>query len=68
MGNDVVCKVIRIGTVKIKMFDEVVRLLGKVRHVPDLRKNLIFLGALDSVGCTYTAQGGALKIYRGYGA
>jgi len=65
MGNDAVCKAIGIGTVKIKMFDGVVRVLGNVRHVPELRKNLISLGALDSAGCMYTAQGGAMKISRG---
>ncbi|KAH7849584.1 hypothetical protein Vadar_019987 [Vaccinium darrowii] len=60
-----VCKAIGISTVKIKMFDGVVRVLGNVRHVPEFRKNLISLGALDSAGCMYTAQGGAMKISRG---
>ena len=46
-GNDASCKVIGIGTIKIRMFDGVVRTLGEVRHVPDLRKNLISLGNLD---------------------
>ena len=42
MGNDVACSVIGIGTVKIKMFDGVVRVFGDVRHIPDLIKNLNF--------------------------
>ena len=50
MGNDATCPVIRIGTVKIKIFDGVVRVLSNVRHVPDLRKNLISLGVLDDLG------------------
>ena len=33
MGNDATCSVIGIGTVKIKMFDGVVRVLSNVRHV-----------------------------------
>lgn len=41
MGNDVLCKVIGIGTIKIRMFDGIMRTLGDVRHVPELRKNLI---------------------------
>lgn len=41
MGNDAVCKAIGISTLKIKMFDGIVRILRNVRHVHDLRKNLI---------------------------
>lgn len=47
MGNDAPCDVVGIGTVKIRMFDGVVRVLGNVRHVPDIRHNLISLGYLD---------------------
>ncbi|KAL4621167.1 hypothetical protein ACB092_06G208900 [Castanea dentata] len=44
MGNDATCLVIGIGTVKIKMFDGVVRVLSNVRYVLDLRKNLRCIG------------------------
>ncbi|GJV59270.1 transposable element [Tanacetum coccineum] len=40
MGNDSPCKVVGIGTIRIKMHDGVVRTLTDVRHVPDLKKNL----------------------------
>ncbi|KAL5554002.1 hypothetical protein UlMin_041403 [Ulmus minor] len=49
MGNDASYKVIRIGTVKIKMYDGIVRILGNVQHIPKLKKNLISLGTLDSL-------------------
>ena len=62
MGNDATCPVIGIGTVKIKMFDGVVRVLSNVRHVPDLRKNLISLGVLDDLGYSYSSKGGIMKI------
>ena len=65
MGNDAVCKTIGIGTIKIKMFDRIVRTLADVRHIPELRKNLISLGALDSNGCKYIAEGGVLKVIKG---
>ena len=39
MGNNIVCKAIGIGTVKIKMFNGVVGVMGNVM------KNLISLGA-----------------------
>ena len=46
MGNNTSCKVVGIRNIRIKMFDGVVRTLCDVRHVPDLRKNLISLGTL----------------------
>ena len=36
MGNYAPCKIFRIGSIKIKMNDGVVRTLTEVRHVPDL--------------------------------
>ncbi|XP_075108699.1 uncharacterized protein LOC142180384 [Nicotiana tabacum] len=65
MGNNAACKVIGKGTVRIKMHDGVVRTLTDVRHVPDLKKNLISLGTLESLGCKYTGEGGVLKISHG---
>jgi hypothetical protein len=50
MGNDATCTIIGIKTIKIKMFDGVVRTLGEVRHVPDVKKNLISLGTLNYFG------------------
>ena len=54
-----------VGTVRIKMFDDVVRTLGNVKHVPDLKRNLISLGTLDSKGHKYTGEGGVLKVSKG---
>ena len=48
MGNDAPCKIVGIGSVKIKMYDGVVRTLTEVRHVPELKKNLISLSILDA--------------------
>ena len=36
MGNDVPCKIIDIGTVRVKMHDGIIRTLEGVRHIPDL--------------------------------
>ena len=65
MGNDATCLVIGIGSMKIKMFDGVVRVLSIVRNVPDLRKNLISLGVLDDLGYSYSSKGGIMKITKG---
>ncbi|XXG70306.1 hypothetical protein AAC387_Pa06g3094 [Persea americana] len=65
MGNNAVCKVVGIGVIKIKMHDGIVRTLSDVRHIPELKKNLISLGTLDSNGCTYKAGGGVMRISKG---
>ncbi|OIT02585.1 hypothetical protein A4A49_56667, partial [Nicotiana attenuata] len=43
----------------------VVRTLTDVRHVPDLKKNHISLGTLESLWCKYTGEGGVLKVSHG---
>ena len=65
MNNNVSCKVTRIGNIKIKMFDGVVRTLCDVRHVPDLRKNLISLGTLDYNKFSYKSTSGIMKENKG---
>ncbi|KAK2976787.1 hypothetical protein RJ640_027623 [Escallonia rubra] len=65
MGNDAVCKVMGIGTIKIKMFDGIVRTLGDVRYIPDLKKNLISLGTLDSIDCSISIKCGVMKVNKG---
>jgi hypothetical protein len=56
MGNNNPCKTIGVGSVKIKMFDGIIRTLTDVRHVPKLKKNLISLGVLDSGGHKFTVK------------
>ena len=50
MGNDHPCKVKEIGTVRIKMFDGMVRELKEVRYVPQVNINLISVGTLETLG------------------
>jgi len=65
IGNNMSCKVVGIGSIRIKMHDGVVRTLTNVRHIPDLKKNLISLGTLDSQGYKYYAEGGVLRVFKG---
>ena len=65
MGNNAPCKVVGKGAVQIKMFDGIIRTLTNVRHVPDLKRNLVSLGTLDAQGCRFSAEGGVLKITKG---
>ncbi|OIT02178.1 hypothetical protein A4A49_54340 [Nicotiana attenuata] len=47
------------------MHDSVVRTLIDVRYVPELKKNLISLGTLKSLGCKFTAEDGVLQTFQG---
>ena len=47
LGNDKPCAITDIGTINIK---KVVRMLCDIRHIPNLRKNLISLGTLHANG------------------
>jgi len=61
MGNDAQCDVAGIGIIRIKTHDGIVRTLSKVRHIHDLKCNLISLGTLESNGCKYFCEGGVLR-------
>ena len=62
MGNDHKCSIGGIGTVRIRMSDGVIRELVGVRFVPQLRKNIISLGALEAAGYRVTLADARLKV------
>ena len=47
------------------MFDGIASMLVDVKHVPDLKRNLISLSTLDSKGYKCTGEGGTLKVSKG---
>jgi hypothetical protein len=51
LGDDAPCKIVEMGKVKIKQRNGNQWLLKEVRHVSDLRKNIISTGQLESEGC-----------------
>ena len=65
MGDDRPCNIEGIGTVQIRMFDGMIRELKKVRYVPQVKKNLISVGALKALGHAISIRDGVLKITRG---
>ena len=52
----------RIVTVRIKLFDKMIRELKDVRYVPQLQKNLIPIGALKVQGLREILEEGVLTI------
>ncbi len=65
MGNDVACLVIAIYIVKIKMCDGVFRVYKGVRHVSNLKNNLVSLEVLDDFGYSFSSKGGVRKVTKG---
>jgi hypothetical protein len=47
MGNDAMCKVIGLGTIKVKMFDEVVRIFIMSDIFQILRKKIDFIRHIE---------------------
>ena len=62
MSDDHLCNVKGIGTVCIKMFDEIVRELKEVRYTPQLKTNIISVGALKTLGLVVSIRDGVLKM------
>ena len=64
MSNDAVCRAVGIDNIRM-MFDRHVRTLTNVRHVPDLKKNLLSLGALKAHGYKFSSADEAIKVTKG---
>ena len=65
MGDDHPCIMEGVGTIQIKMFDGMIRELKEVRYVPQLKRNLISVGALETLGLVVSIKEGALKMTKG---
>ena len=65
MDDNRPCNMEGICTVHIKMFDEMVRELKEVRYVPQLKRNLIFVGALEALGHELSVRDDVFKMIRG---
>ncbi|KAH9779095.1 hypothetical protein KPL71_007588 [Citrus sinensis] len=65
MGNNSICRIIGIGNVSLRLHDGSTRVINQVRHVPDLKRNLISLGMLDQIGCKIRLESGQLCVLNG---
>ncbi|KAL6187297.1 hypothetical protein ACLB2K_038697 [Fragaria x ananassa] len=65
MADSSACKVVGIGSIKIRTHDGKFCTLNDVRHAPRMTKNLISLGLLDSKGFRYKGSCGVLNVYKG---
>lgn len=65
ISNNAPYKITCIIRVRLWIFDEIVRIVDKVKHILNLKRDLIFLSTLDSKGYKYTGEGGILKVGKG---
>ncbi|KAA3470800.1 Retrovirus-related Pol polyprotein from transposon TNT 1-94 [Gossypium australe] len=65
MGNKSPCKITGIGTIQIRMHDEIIKTLSHVKHVPNLKKNIVSLGILELNGCRIVIESNNIKVSRG---
>ena len=56
MRNNAPCRVTGIGIVRLKLLDGTIRMLGHVRNISNLKKNLISLFILDSKVMSYLTE------------
>jgi len=66
MGDDGACQTNVIGTVRIKMFNGVVKDLIDVRYVFQINKNIISVGTVESKGLKVTLENGVPKVTKGF--
>lgn len=62
MGNNIACNMVEIDSVRLKISYGLVKGLCNIRHVIDLKRNLVSLGMLDHVGYVFKLQKGMLKV------
>lgn len=61
-GNNTHCRIAGLKRVRTKTFNRVVRALDEVRHVSNLKRNLISLSTFDSKGYRYIGECEVLKV------
>jgi len=59
------CKTVGISNIHMRMFDGCVRTLTNIRHVLNLRKSLLSLGALKAQGCKFSGADRGIKVTKG---
>jgi len=61
MGNNYALEIDGVDTIKLKMYDGIVRETQGVRHVKVFKKNLLSVGQFDDLGCKIHTESGILK-------
>jgi len=65
MGNKTTSKVKGVGNVRIKNEDGSTFLLTCVRYIPEMDRNLLSMGTLEELGCSFESKNGILSVKDG---
>ena len=61
LGNNQICHVEGIGSVKLRLDDGSEKVLSDVRFIPTVKRNLVSLGMLERKGCTFESADGKIE-------
>lgn len=65
-GNNKSCRVKGVGSIRLRMYDEVDMIMPQVRYVLEFEiKNLMSLGTLESNECSFKPENGNMRILEG---
>ncbi len=62
IGKHTSCKMVSIRTVKIKIFDSVVRILTNMRHISNFMLNFMFFRIFDFIDYSVNISGEVVKV------
>lgn len=62
LGNNKSRKILEIGSIRLRMFNGIEKILQDVRYILELRRNLIYLVVLDQFDYTFKSESKTLKI------
>lgn len=65
LGNNKECNIQGRGNIKLRLTDGCEKTISDVRLVPELKRNLISVGMLDSNGFNVKIEGGTMKVNKG---
>jgi hypothetical protein len=51
MGNDHALEIVGIDTIKLKIYNGLIRTISEMWHVKGLKKKILFMGQFDNLGC-----------------
>ena len=64
LGNNRPCKVQGVGYVRLKLQNDIEKVLTNVRYIPERKSNLISLGMLDELGYLIKVEVGTIKVLK----
>lgn len=65
MGNDTFCEISAIGKIRFVNYDGSEVILSNVRYSKTARRNLISLGQLETLGCSFGSKDFRLQMFKG---